>query len=95
MNWLNLISDIKKHGLTQPQIAAICGCGQATISDLENGKTVDPRHSLGEALVGLLQKLTAESSNADKPLDELMADAAQAGLIERRKTVSVSTPLAV
>ena len=41
-------------GLTQPQLADICGCGTRFISDLENGKTtmqigkvLDALHVLG------------------------------------------------
>lgn len=57
MDWKKLILEIQaKHGLSQPQIAKICGCGQATISDLVNENTKEPRHSLGQALVKLLAK---------------------------------------
>lgn len=63
MDWKTTIAQIQAHGLTQPQIAAVCGCGQATISDLASGKTQDPRHSLGEALRGLLSRLEAEGSS--------------------------------
>ena len=56
MDWKSLIAEIQAHGLTQPQIAALCGCGQATVSDLANGKTSDPRHTLGESLKALLDR---------------------------------------
>lgn len=59
MDWKLLIADIQAHGLTQPQIAAICGCGQATVSDLASGTTKDPRHTLGEALKALHEKCKA------------------------------------
>jgi transcriptional regulator with XRE-family HTH domain len=62
MDWKSLIAELHKHGFTQPQIAAICGCGQATISDLANGKTTEPRHSLGEDLRRLLEKAKAEKA---------------------------------
>ena len=58
MNWKNIIAEIQRHGqLTQPQIAMECGCGQATISDLASGKTEQPRHSLGEALIAILDRV--------------------------------------
>ena len=53
MDWKLLIAELRAHGLSQPQIAAACDCGQATISDLASGKTDDPRHSLGQALRAL------------------------------------------
>ncbi len=60
MDWKSLIAQIQAHGLSQPQIAAICGCGQATVSDLARGATGDPRDSLGQSLRELLKKLQAE-----------------------------------
>lgn len=55
MNWPNIIERIQaERGLTQPQIAVATGCAQATISDLATGKTKEPRHSLGQALISLL-----------------------------------------
>ncbi len=53
MNWKSLIADLLANGLSQPQIAVICECGQATISDLARGDTKDPRDSLGQALRAL------------------------------------------
>ncbi len=50
MDWKSLITELQERGFTQPQIAAFCECGQATISDLANGNTKEPRHSLGESL---------------------------------------------
>jgi hypothetical protein len=64
MDWKNIIAEIQRHGqLTQPQIAGKCGCGQATISDLASGKTEQPRHSLGEALLGLLKQVSQEPTS--------------------------------
>lgn len=60
MNWPNIIERIQSaRGWTQPQIAVATGCAQATISDLATGKTKEPRHSLGQALLGLLDEPTA------------------------------------
>lgn len=61
MNWPHIIERIQtKRGLTQPQIAAASGCAQATISDLATGKTKEPRHSLGESLISLLDEAVEE-----------------------------------
>lgn len=63
MDWKIIIADIVRHGkLTQPQIADACECGQATISDLALGKTEQPRHSLGVALLALFEKVSAEKA---------------------------------
>ncbi|MDE2022038.1 MAG: helix-turn-helix transcriptional regulator [Patescibacteria group bacterium] len=72
MDWKNIIAQIQElGGLTQPQIAAIVGCGQATVSDLANGKTREPRHSLGQALCALLERASAQAttSQALTPFD--------------------------
>jgi predicted XRE-type DNA-binding protein len=55
MNWTSIISRLQERGLSQAQIAAACGCGQATISDLarSGGGTKEPRFSLGKALIAL------------------------------------------
>lgn len=59
MNWKIVIADIQRHGqMTQPQIAEKVGCGQATISDLVNGATKQPRYPLGVALVELLKSVS-------------------------------------
>lgn len=57
MDWKQLIAEIRAGGLSQPQIASACGCGQATISDLASGVTKDPRDSLGQALRALHAKV--------------------------------------
>jgi len=64
MDWKIVIADIQRHGkLTQPQIAEKCGCGQATVSDLAKGHTEQPRHSLGQALLALLDSVSAQDSS--------------------------------
>jgi transcriptional regulator with XRE-family HTH domain len=50
MDWKTLIAELIAMGMTQPEIAARCGCGQTTISELYRGVTHEPRHSLGEKL---------------------------------------------
>lgn len=60
MTWQQIIAEIQSlSSLTQPQIAAMCGAGQATIGDLSRGKTQDPSYSLGEALKSLLERCRA------------------------------------
>lgn len=66
MDWKKIITEIQHYGqLTQPQIAAKCNCGQATISDLASGNTSQPRHSLGESLLELLAKVKRKSAKRE------------------------------
>lgn len=51
MKWNDFIAAIAEKGVSQSQLAKQAGCGQATISDLASGKTQEPRHSLGMALL--------------------------------------------
>jgi transcriptional regulator with XRE-family HTH domain len=53
MNWKNIIAELQAWGVTQPQIAAACGCAQATISDLATGKSTEPRYALGQSILSL------------------------------------------
>lgn len=48
------------------QIAAICDCGQTTISDLLKGTTTDPKFALGQQLIVL-------SKASDRELKRLCA----------------------
>lgn len=50
MDWAQIIKDISSTGLRQEQIAAFCGCGQSTISDLAVKKGREPGYSLGTKL---------------------------------------------
>lgn len=57
MDWKTIITDIKKGlGLTQAQIAAKVGIAQVSISELESGKTKEPRYCTGNALMALHKK---------------------------------------
>jgi transcriptional regulator with XRE-family HTH domain len=56
MDWKSLIADLKARGYTQPQIAAECKAGQATIAELATGVTKQPRYELGRALERLHRK---------------------------------------
>lgn len=69
MDWKKLIAELQAQGLTQPQIAERCGCGQATISDLASGKTGDPRHSLGQALKALHHDATGAERRGKEEAD--------------------------
>lgn len=53
IHWPTIIRGLTDAGLTQPDIARLCGCGQSTISDLLRGTTNDPRTSTGLRLLGL------------------------------------------
>ena len=65
MDWKNVIAEIQRHGqMTQPQIAEKVGCGQATISDLVNGATKQPRWPLGDALLDLLKSVSQSNTTS-------------------------------
>jgi predicted transcriptional regulator len=54
MDWKEIIDmAMQRNGLTQVQLAERVQCGQATISDLRNGATTEPRYSLGRRLLEL------------------------------------------
>lgn len=53
ISWPSIIRALIDSGLTQPEIARLCACGQSTISDLLRGETIDPRTSTGLLLLGL------------------------------------------
>jgi transcriptional regulator with XRE-family HTH domain len=65
MNWIDLITQLNAHGLTQQQIAAACGCGQTTISEIAAGKTKDPRYGLGQKLIDLLAQQKEDTPPAN------------------------------
>ena len=56
MTWKTLISDLQRAGLTQVQIAQICGCGQSAISKLAIGPDRTPSFPVGQALLALHKK---------------------------------------
>ena len=53
IHWPTLIRALLDSGMTQPLIAEVCCCGQSTVSDMLNGKTTDPRTSLGLRMLAL------------------------------------------
>lgn len=60
MSWKSIIEGLSKKKLSQAQIAELCECGQATISDLAKGSTADPRYRLGIQLTALDELSEAE-----------------------------------
>lgn len=53
IDWPRILRALLADGMTQPEIAKACDCGQSTISDMLRGKTNDPRTSLGLRLLTL------------------------------------------
>lgn len=62
MNWPQLLSDLSSAGVSQTKIAAICGCSQATVSDLNTGRIKDPSFCLGSSLVELHRRVLAHGA---------------------------------
>ncbi len=55
MDWKTLMAGLRKRGWTQAKLAEWLEsqgveCGQATLSDLARGASVDPKFKLGDAL---------------------------------------------
>lgn len=53
VDWPALLRKLKAAGITQPEIALRLNCGQATVSDIARGKTLDPRFTLAAGLLRL------------------------------------------
>jgi hypothetical protein len=51
-------------------MAALCECGQATISELDRGKNKNPSFKLGQALIAL-------DKASDKEIEQLLARLAE------------------
>lgn len=79
MDWKLLIAELTQAGFSQQQIAAACNCGQASISELATGKTVNPSYSLGVNLTSFHKKkvrkkqpdLPAPASIAQEAIDSV------------------------
>lgn len=56
IDWPDVISQLNRVGMTQQQIAAECGCGQSSISELAKGKTTEPRAGLAIRVLLLAQQ---------------------------------------
>ena len=50
-----IISEIKASGMTQEQIAEAIDVSVGTVSELLNGKVIEPKWSRGDALIRLHQ----------------------------------------
>ena len=57
MDWTKLIADLCGTGMTQPQIATAIGCSQASVSEMANGITKNPKYSIGAALISLHKRV--------------------------------------
>jgi len=64
MNWQKIIQDLGAKKVTQKQMAAACGCSQTSISEVSVGKTMDPRSSIGLALIKLAKRHSIKVDNA-------------------------------
>ena len=53
MDYSKIVQDLMEHGWTQMRLAAVCGCGQATISEIRTGVQKDPRDSIARKLRAL------------------------------------------
>lgn len=64
MNWPSLIADLQARNLSLTQIAALCRCGQSTLSDLKNKDGREPAFSLGQELIRLHKSSDRDLSRA-------------------------------
>lgn len=53
MNWNEVVADIKATGMTQAEIAEAVGIAAGTLSELCNGKVIEPKWSKGQAILAL------------------------------------------
>jgi transcriptional regulator with XRE-family HTH domain len=60
VDWPALLRGLKAAGVTQPEIALRLNCGQATVSDIARGKTLDPRFTLAAGLLRLAREYGVE-----------------------------------
>lgn len=60
MNLSEIVKAIIECGLSEQEIAEKAGCDKATINRIKNGKTADPRWSVGSGLTCLYQQLLTE-----------------------------------
>ena len=56
MNWTLLIQNLKTSGMTQREIAAVCGCTGANIRALQVREAQQPSYPLGMSLIALHKK---------------------------------------
>lgn len=54
-DFAQIVRDLKVKGYTQSDLAAACGIGQSSISDIATGTTKDPSYSVGAKLLRLAE----------------------------------------
>lgn len=62
VNFARIVRALMASGMTQMQIAALCGCNQSSVSEISNGKVTGPSYSIGAALLRLLDDLRAQTA---------------------------------
>lgn len=73
IDWSAIVKALVESGLTQPQIAEACACGQSTVSDILNKRTVDPRVSLALKLLRMAQQRGLHINGSACPTLEAVA----------------------
>lgn len=64
MDWKNIIRQLIEGGMKQQQIADAVDAHQSVISDLANGKIMNPRYSIGAKLIALHKRRKAKAEAA-------------------------------
>lgn len=64
MDWQAIISELRKRGLTQQQIAERCDCAQSTISDLARGAIKSPSYGIGVSLMKIARRAAKAKAEA-------------------------------
>jgi predicted transcriptional regulator len=67
MDWQKIISDLSGFGVTQKDMAAHCGCGQSTISEIGRGVIKNPAYNIGKCLVDLYAEKVGAGETAHEP----------------------------
>jgi predicted XRE-type DNA-binding protein len=68
MDWKKIITELGAAGMTQKQIADVCGVQQCSVSDLLRGVTKSPRFEFGSRLVELhLSRSAAQEDQIHSP----------------------------
>lgn len=75
MDWPAVIRDLTNAGLTQTQIAVLCGVRQTHISYLARGLRKEPGWQLGETLLRLRKKQCLKLKRVEATCSALAATA--------------------
>jgi transcriptional regulator with XRE-family HTH domain len=66
--WTSVVAALMRSGLTQSQLAGLCGVAQSTISDLHRGASRSPSFGLGQKLLQLqAERCSVVSSPEETP----------------------------